>query len=490
MTSSAEFAAPSGLFIDGEFVPPVSGRMRTIRNPATGRVVAEVADAAPADVDRAVSAARSAFDSRPWREMMPFERGRILRRIAERIAANAEEIARCETLCGGKTIANSRNEVEAAIRVFEYYSGAMDKFFGDTIPMGSGVLDFTLREPVGVVAQITPWNFPFLAAAWKVAPALAAGCTSILKPASNTPVTALLLARAAAEADLPPGVLNVLPGPGAEFGDYFARHPGIDKIAFTGATRTGAFLLKAAADDLKRVSLELGGKSPNIIFADADLDKAADAAVKSGFGNAGQSCSARTRIIVEASVHDAFVRRFEEVTTRWRVGDPMDAQTQMGPLVSEEHWASVKAYVELGLEEGAELLCGGDRPTGLKAGSYFAPTIFVRAHNDMRIAREEIFGPVVAVIPFFTEAEAVRLANDNEYGLNASVWTRDAGKGLRVCKALQVGMVSLNSHGSASRYGTFAPFGGCKKSGLGRELGMHALDLYTEVKNVFVDLEP
>lgn len=480
---------PTDLFIDGAFVAACSGQTRSVVNPADGKVVAEVAEAGRADVDRAVEAARAAFDAGQWSGMMPFERGRFLRRIADRIAANAETIARYETLSGGKTIANARNEVEAAVRVFEYYSGAMDKFFGDTIPLGRNILDFTLREPVGVVAQITPWNFPFLAAAWKVAPALAVGCTSILKPASSTPLTSLLLAHAAAEADLPPGVLNVVPGPGAEFGDYFARHPGIDKISFTGATSTGIFLLKAAADDLKRVSLELGGKSPSLIFADANLDKAAKASVKAGFGNAGQSCSARTRIFVADSVHDAFVERFRAAIDDWRIGDPMDPATDMGPVVSQSHWSTVKGYVEDGIRQGAELVCGGDRPHGLDKGCYFAPTIFVKARNDMTIAREEIFGPVVAVIPFSSEDEAIRLANDNDYGLNASVWTRDVSKGLRACKALQAGMVSLNSSGSASRYGTFAPFGGYKKSGLGRELGMEALELYTEIKNVFVDLD-
>ena len=477
------------LFIDGGFTPARSGSTRPVIDPASGTPVAEVAEAGPEDLDRAVAAARRRFDDGSWSGMLPADRGRYLRRIADAIRADAERIALWETRSGGKTIANSRNEVEAAARVFDFYSGAMDKFYGETIPMGTNVLDFTLREPVGVAAQITPWNFPFLAAAWKVAPALATGCTSLLKPASATPVTALLLAEAAMAADLPPGVLAVLPGPGAALGGHIARHPGIDKISFTGATDTGITLLQAAAHDLKRVSLELGGKSPNIIFADADLDRAAEAAAKAVFGNAGQSCSARTRLLIEAPVHDAFMERFLAATARLRIGDPMDPATDIGPLVSMSHWQSVRRYVEIGQAEGARLICGGDRPEGLATGAYFAPTVFAGVDNAMRIAQEEIFGPVAAVIPFADEAEAVRLANASEYGLNGSVWTRDGARGLRVCRALRAGMVSLNSHGSASRYGLYAPFGGYGKSGIGRELGMQGLELYTEVKNVFVDLD-
>jgi acyl-CoA reductase-like NAD-dependent aldehyde dehydrogenase len=477
------------LLVDGHFVDAATGRTFATHTPIDGSVFAEVAQAGVEDVDRAAEAARAAFDKGDWSGMSPTVRGRFLARMADLIRADLDTIAEIETRNGGKTIANSRNEVDSAARVFDYYAGAADKFFGETIPMGAGVLDFTLREPIGVVASITPWNFPFMAAAWKVAPALAAGCTVILKPASNTPLTALMLGRIGLAAGLPRGVLNVLPGPGAKLGEAIARHPLIDKISFTGETRTGAQLVKWGADDVKRITLELGGKSPNIVFADADIDKAASEAVKAAFGNAGQSCSARTRIFVERGAHDRFMAAFAAAAARFRIGDPLDPGTEMGPLVSTGQWDAVKRYVDIGREEGASLVCGGDRPAGITSGAYFAPTIFAGATNAMTIAREEIFGPVATVIPFTTEDEVIALANASDYGLNGSIWCRDIARALRVAKRVRTGMISINSHGSASRYGFLAPFGGYRKSGMGRELGMHGLALYTEVKNVFVDLE-
>ena len=479
--------SPAKLLISGEWRSGQEEKTFDIVEPATSEVMARAAVASPADVDRAVKAAREAFDRGSWSEAPASARAKVLYKIAELIRADLDRLATIEARNAGKPIRDARDEVLGAAQCFEYYAGAATRIFGETIPVTAPGLDFTLREPVGVVALIVPWNFPLTIASWKVAPALAAGNAAILKPASYTPLTALELGRIALQAGLPEGILNVITGPGATTGNALAGHPGVDKIAFTGETLTGVSILQQAAPNITRVSLELGGKSPNIIFQDSDLEKAVPAAVSSVFGNAGQDCCARSRAFVHRSIAEEFDQRVALGSRQLTVGDPLDPATEIGPLISMKQRERVQAYVEVGQREGARLLSGGLAPGGaLARGSYLDPTVFDRADNKMRIAQEEIFGPVLTIIPFSDEDELLRLVNDTPYGLSGSIWTRDIGRALRVARGVKTGVLSINSSRSVHQE---APFGGYKRSGIGRELGMHALQLYTEVKNVFISLE-
>ena len=476
------------MIIGAEQVPASDGQTFDVVNPATGETIARAPLGGKADVDRAVAAAQAAFeDPKGWSTWSAAKRGRALAKYASVIKDHIEELAQLESRNVGKPIKSARGEALAVSLVFEYYAGAATKLFGETIPVSRPGLDFTLREPIGVCGLIVPWNFPMNMASWKLGPALAAGNTAILKPASYTPLTAIRLGELALEAGLPPGVVNVITGPGGLAGAALAAHPGVGKVAFTGETTTGQEIMRLAANNVKKVSLELGGKSPNIVFADADMEKWAAEAPYAVFDNAGQDCCARSRIFVEASVHDRAVELLTAATEKVVVGDPLDDATEMGSLVSFKQRERVLGYVEAGREEGAELLIGGEAPTGdpFDLGAYLLPTIFDGCRPDMRIVREEIFGPVVTVIPFADEAEAIALANDTPYGLSGSIWSRDIGRALRVAKGVRAGALSVNSNASVH---TEAPFGGYKMSGIGRELGMHALELYTEVKNVFVDL--
>ncbi len=476
------------MIIGGERVDAADGQTFDVINPASGELLARAPLGGAEDVNRAVAAAQKALDEpKGFSSWSAAKRGRALQKLSNLAKDHLEELAQLESRNVGKPIAGARGEALAVGLVFEYYAGAANKHFGETIPVSQPGLDFTLREPIGVVGLIVPWNFPMNMASWKLGPALATGNACILKPASYTPLTAIKLAELALEAGFPPGIVNVVTGPGGTAGAAIAAHQGIGKVAFTGETTTGQEILRLAAANVKKVSLELGGKSPNIVFADADLEKFARESPYAVFDNAGQDCTARSRIFVQDTVHDQVVELFTEATRNLKVGDPADDKTEMGSLVSQRQRERVMDYIGIGREEGAELVYGGAPPTGepFERGAYLTPTIFDGARTDMRIVREEIFGPVVAVIPFTDEAEAVRLANDTPYGLSGSIWSRDLAKAIRVAKGVRAGVLSVNTNSSVH---TEAPFGGYKMSGMGRELGMHALDMYTEVKNVFVDL--
>ncbi len=447
--------------------------MIQVIEPATEAVMAEVPRAGAEEADAAVERARAAFPA--WRALTPPDRSAVLHRLANTLEEHVDELATLEARNAGKPIGDARGEMGMVVDTFRYYAGAPERLTGKTIPVPGGV-DMTFREPLGVVALITPWNFPLTIASWKVAPALAAGNTVVLKPAELTPLTSLELERIALEAGLPEGVLNVVAGPGSVCGQRLVEHPDVAKVAFTGSTEVGRAIAESAAGTIKRVTLELGGKSANIVFADADLEQAAEAAPGAVFGNAGQDCCARSRILVERSALDRFMERLEEAVGEITVGDPLDESTAMGPLISADHRRTVASFVP----DDAPVAIRGSAPDG--PGYWFPPTVLCPVANDDRPAREEIFGPVACVIPFRDEAEAIRLANDTIYGLSGSVWTRDGARGLRVARALDTGVISINSNTSV-RVAT--PFGGFKQSGLGRELGPDALEHYTELKNVY-----
>ncbi|HTC86211.1 MAG TPA: aldehyde dehydrogenase family protein [Candidatus Acidoferrum sp.] len=476
------------MVIGGQQVEAADGKTFDVVNPADGQVIARAPLGGREDVDRAVAAAQKAFeDPKGWANWAAGKRGRSLAKFAALVKDHAEELAQLESRNVGKPISGARGEVIGASLVFDYYAGAANKLFGETIPVSKPGLDFTLREPIGVVGLIVPWNFPILMASWKLGPALAAGNAAILKPASYSPLTAIRLGELALEAGIPAGILNVVTGPGGTAGASIAAHPGVGKVAFTGETTTGQEIMRLAAGNVKKISLELGGKSPNIVFADADLEKFAATAPYAVFDNTGQDCCARSRIFVERSVHEHVVELLAAATRKLKVGQPSDEATEVGTLVSFKQRDRVADYIEIGQREGATIVVGGSAPDdpALAGGAYLMPTVFDNVTNDMRIAAEEIFGPVVTVIPFDTEDEAVRLANATPYGLSGSIWSRDIGRALRTAKRVQAGVLSVNTNSSVH---TEAPFGGYKMSGIGRELGMHALELYTETKNVFVDL--
>ena len=472
------------MLIDGKWVAAASGKTFDTLNPATGEVLAHVAEGDQEDIDRAVKAARRAFDDGKWAAMRPAERQRLLLAIADLIERHGKELAQLETLDNGKSLNESQNvDIPAAAETFRYYAGWVTKNYGETIPSDPAFFNFTLREPVGVCGQIIPWNFPLLMAAWKLGPALACGNTVVLKPAEQTPLTALRLGELLQEAGIPDGVVNIVPGFGPTAGGALVHQPQVDKIAFTGSTEVGKEIHRETSSTLKRVSLELGGKSPNIVFSDADVEAAVQGAIMGVFFNQGEVCCAGTRLFVEQKLHDQFADTLAKHAASLKVGDGLDPETRVGPLVSQEQYERVTGYLEIGKKEGAKALTGGARAKGLERGYFVAPTVFTGVKNSMRIAQEEIFGPVVSVLPFKDENDAVFQGNNTLYGLAAGVWTRDVSKAHRVARALRAGTVWVNCY---NVFDPAAPFGGYKQSGYGRELGRYALDLYTQVKSVWM----
>jgi acyl-CoA reductase-like NAD-dependent aldehyde dehydrogenase len=479
---SATAEREAGLFIGGEQVE--GSESRELVEPATGRPLATVQLAGEAEVDSAVEAARGALAG-DWGKTSPTERSRLLHALADSIADNRGELAELEARNVGKAISSVKAELFQAVENFRFYGAAIATIGGRSNPIGGSLLFYSLKEPIGVVGAIVPWNYPLMMATWKLAPALAAGCSIVLKPDQKTPLTALRLAELATEVGFPAGSINVVPGPGPTTGAYLVRHPGVDKVAFTGSTATGSEIMRLAADPVKRLTLELGGKSPNLVFADADLASAIPSSVWSIFYSAGQSCEARSRVLVERPLYDDFVSEFADKARTLKLGDPLDPQTQVGSLISTEHREKVHGFVEQGRGEGAEVVLGGEPADG--AGAFYPPTVIAQVDSSMTVAQEEIFGPVVTVIPFKDEADAIRIANDVRYGLVATVWTGDPARGHRLAARIRSGTIGINMP-----YTAFPgiPFGGYKQSGFGRELGLETLDLYLETKSVIVNTSP